>query len=109
VEVEVESFAQLDRALASVADMILLDNMTLDQLRECARRRNAAKSKALLEASGGVTLENVRAIAETGVDSISVVALTHSAVAIDASATVKCRASASTSNDQCQRRWPSSW
>jgi len=83
VEVEVESFAQLDRALAGGLEIILLDNMTLEQLRECVRRRNAANSKALLEASGGVNLTTVRAIAETGVDRISVGALTHSAVALD--------------------------
>ena len=83
VEIEVESFAQLDRALACGPDMILLDNMNLDQLRECVRRRNTAGSKALLEASGGVNLTTVRAIAETGVDRISVGALTHSATALD--------------------------
>jgi nicotinate-nucleotide pyrophosphorylase (carboxylating) len=83
VEIEVETFAQLDRALACGPDMILLDNMTLDQLRECVRRRNAAGSKALLEASGGVNLATVRDIAETSVDRISVGALTHSVTALD--------------------------
>jgi nicotinate-nucleotide pyrophosphorylase (carboxylating) len=83
VEVEVESLVQLDRALASGPNIILLDNMTLDMLRECVRRRNAAGSSIRLEASGGVNLDTVRAIAETGVDRISVGALTHSAVALD--------------------------
>ena len=57
--------------------------MTLENLRECVRRRNAAGSKAALEASGGVNLTTLRAIAETGVDRISIGALTHSAVALD--------------------------
>ncbi len=83
VEVEVESLAQLDRALACGPDIILLDNMTCEMLRECVQRRNAAGSSIRLEASGGVNLDTVRAIAETGVDRISVGALTHSAVALD--------------------------
>jgi nicotinate-nucleotide pyrophosphorylase (carboxylating) len=83
VEVEVESLDQLDRALACGPDIILLDNMTLEQLRDCVRRRNATGVKVLLEASGGVNLQTVRAIAETGVDRISVGALTHSAAALD--------------------------
>jgi nicotinate-nucleotide pyrophosphorylase (carboxylating) len=83
VEIEVESFEQFDRALSCEPDMILLDNMSLDNLRECVRRRNRSGSKVLLEASGGVTLETLRAIATTGVDRISVGALTHSAVALD--------------------------
>ncbi|MFL5341915.1 MAG: carboxylating nicotinate-nucleotide diphosphorylase [Gemmataceae bacterium] len=83
VEVEVDTLDQLDRALACGPDMILLDNMDLNQLGESVRRRNAAGSKALLEASGGVTLTTLRGIAETGVDRISVGALTHSAVALD--------------------------
>jgi nicotinate-nucleotide pyrophosphorylase (carboxylating) len=57
--------------------------MTLDQLREAVRRRNEKAPSLLLEASGGITLDNVRAIAETGVDRISVGALTHSAPALD--------------------------
>jgi nicotinate-nucleotide pyrophosphorylase (carboxylating) len=83
LEIELESLDQLDQALRW-ADIILLDNMDLDQLREAVRRRNEKKPKRiLLEASGGVTLANVRAIAETGVDRISVGALTHSAPALD--------------------------
>jgi nicotinate-nucleotide pyrophosphorylase (carboxylating) len=63
-----------------------LDNMSSDQLREAVRLRNEiASPRLILEASGGVTLENVRAMAETGVDRISVGALTHSARALDIS------------------------
>ncbi len=80
IEVEVDNLEQFDVALEAGADVILLDNFSLDMLRE-AVRRNAGR--ALLEASGGVVLEKVRAIAETGVNMISCGALTHSARAID--------------------------
>ncbi len=86
VELEVESLQQLDEALKLEPDIILLDNMSLDELREAVERRNKLckeDDRILLEASGGVTLENVRAIAATGVDRISVGALTHSAPALD--------------------------
>jgi nicotinate-nucleotide pyrophosphorylase (carboxylating) len=83
VEVEVDTLEQVDQALPSGADIVLLDNMNLDQLREAVGRRNAVAPSVLLEASGGVNLQTVRAIAETGVDRISVGALTHSAVALD--------------------------
>ncbi len=83
VEIEVDSLAQFDRALSCGPDLILLDNMTPDQMRECVKRRDAAHFKVLLEASGGVTLQTLRAIAESGVDRVSVGALTHSAVALD--------------------------
>jgi nicotinate-nucleotide pyrophosphorylase (carboxylating) len=83
VEVEVEGLSQVDAALAARPDIILLDNMTLDHMLEAVRRRNGAAPGVLLEASGGVTLKTVRAIAETGVDRISVGALTHSAPALD--------------------------
>lgn len=83
LEIEVDTLAQLDIALKARPDMVLLDNMSLDQMREAVRRRNAAAPGVLLEASGGVTLATVRAIAETGVDRISVGALTHSAPALD--------------------------
>lgn len=82
-EVEVDTLEQLDEALGGKPDFVLLDNMPLTALREAVRRRNAVAPDVLLEASGGVTLENVRAIAETGVDRISVGALTHSAPALD--------------------------
>src|SRR5262249_35251378 len=83
VEVEVDTLEQLDQALAAHPDVILLDNMPVATLREAVRRRNAVASAVRLEASGGVTLATVRAIAETGVDCISSGALTHSAPALD--------------------------
>jgi nicotinate-nucleotide pyrophosphorylase (carboxylating) len=83
VEVEVESLDQLNDALAVRAEIVLLDNMTLDQLRAAVARRDALAPKVLLEASGGVNLLTVRDIASTGVDRISVGALTHSAPALD--------------------------
>jgi nicotinate-nucleotide pyrophosphorylase (carboxylating) len=83
VEIEVDTLEQMDRALACSPDIVLLDNMTPDLLREAVRRRNAVARQVLLEASGGVTLTTIRAIAETGVDRISVGALTHSAPALD--------------------------
>ena len=82
IEVEVDTLAQLDEALAAGADAILLDNMSLEDLRLA---RSMVGDHIVLEASGGVTLETVRAIAETGVDLISVGALTHSARAVDLS------------------------
>jgi nicotinate-nucleotide pyrophosphorylase (carboxylating) len=80
VEVEVDTIEQLREAIDAGADAILLDNMSLDELRE-AVRINAGR--ALLEASGSATVENVAAIAATGVDLISVGWLTHSAPAVD--------------------------
>lgn len=84
VEIEVETLAQLDEALAHGARMILLDNMDLPMLREAVRRNDAAgDARAVLEISGGVTLDGVRGLAETGVDRISVGALTKDIEAID--------------------------
>jgi nicotinate-nucleotide pyrophosphorylase (carboxylating) len=83
VELEVDSLDQLEQALASRPDFVLLDNMNVDLLRRAVARRNAIAPTIQLEASGGVTLDTVRAIAETGVDRISVGALTHSAKALD--------------------------
>lgn len=83
IEVEVDTLAQLDEALAARPDVVLLDNMTLDDLREAVARRNRAASSVKLEASGGIRLTNVAEVAATGVDRISVGALTHSAVALD--------------------------
>ena len=80
VEVECDDVAQVDAALAAGADVILLDNMSLDAMRACVGR---VAGRVPLEASGGVTLEGVRAIAETGVDRISVGGLTHSTPALD--------------------------
>jgi nicotinate-nucleotide pyrophosphorylase (carboxylating) len=82
VEVECDTLEQVSEALAAGADAILLDNMSLDELRGAVE---LARGRARLEASGGVTLDNVRAIAETGVDEISVGALTHSARSLDVS------------------------
>lgn len=83
IEIECETLAQVEEALAARADSILLDNMSLDDVRRA--RAIAPAGRVLLEVSGGVTLESVRAIAETGVDLISVGALTHSASAVDLS------------------------
>jgi nicotinate-nucleotide pyrophosphorylase (carboxylating) len=80
--VEVRSMAELEEALALKPDFILLDNMTPAELRRAVERTAGAVP---LEASGGVTLETLRAIAETGVDRISVGALTHSVTALDIS------------------------
>jgi nicotinate-nucleotide pyrophosphorylase (carboxylating) len=80
IEVECENVAQVSVALSAGADIVLLDNMTTDDMRVCVAR---AAGRAILEASGGVNLSTVRAIAETGVDWISVGALTHSAPALD--------------------------
>ncbi len=83
VEIEVDSLEQLDDALPANPDIVLLDNMTTDQLREAVARRDRVNAGVQLEASGGVRLGTLRAIAETGVDRISVGALTHSAVNLD--------------------------
>jgi len=80
IEVEVDSLAQLDEALPFAPTAILLDNFNLDALREAVKR---AAGRVTLEASGGVSLDTVRAIADTGVNIISVGALTHSAPALD--------------------------
>jgi nicotinate-nucleotide pyrophosphorylase (carboxylating) len=80
VEVEVDGLDQLAEALEHGPDVVMLDNFSLDDLREAVRR---AHGRAVLEASGGVKLSTVRAIADTGVDVISVGALTHSASVLD--------------------------
>jgi nicotinate-nucleotide pyrophosphorylase (carboxylating) len=80
IEVEVDTLAQLEEALGLGVDVILLDNMSLDDLRRAVA---LTRGRAVLEASGNVTLETVRAIAETGVDTISSGAITHSAVNLD--------------------------
>ena len=82
IEVEVESLEQLDEALALGVDRIMLDNMSLDTMREAVRH---AADRVELEASGGVNLDTVAAVAATGVDLISVGALTHSVSALDIS------------------------
>jgi len=84
IEVEVETLGQFDEALAHGARMVLLDNMDLPTLHEAVRRNEAAgAARATLEISGGVTLESVRALAQTGVDRISIGALTKDVKAID--------------------------
>lgn len=80
VEVEADTLEQVNQAMAAGADIILLDNMSLEQLREAVRMVNG---RARTEASGGVNLQTVRGIAETGVDYISVGAITHSARSVD--------------------------
>jgi nicotinate-nucleotide pyrophosphorylase (carboxylating) len=83
IEVEVDTLDQLDAVLPVRPDIVLLDNMNPDQLREAVARRNAFDPAIELEASGGVNMATVRAIAESGVERISVGALTHSAVSLD--------------------------
>lgn len=80
IEVEADRREQVEQAIASGADVIMLDNMPLDLMHDCVQ---LVAGRAIVEASGGVTLDRVRAIAETGVDWISVGALTHSAPALD--------------------------
>jgi nicotinate-nucleotide pyrophosphorylase (carboxylating) len=89
VEIECRDATDVDAALAAGADRLLLDNMDLDGLRAAVAARDTAASEATLEASGGVTLDTVAAIAATGVDFISVGALTHSAPALDLSMLVE--------------------
>lgn len=82
VEIEVESVEQAREALSAGADIIMLDNMNLEDMKLVV---GLAQGRALIEASGGITLDNVRAVAETGVDLISIGALTHSVKALDIS------------------------
>lgn len=80
IEVEVDTLAQLEEALSLGVDHILLDNMSSDELKQAVE---LARGRAVLEASGGVTHETVRAVAESGVDYISSGAITHSAKSLD--------------------------
>jgi nicotinate-nucleotide pyrophosphorylase (carboxylating) len=82
VEVEVGSVSEALEAVEAGADIIMLDNMTLEDMRKAVK---SIHGRALIEASGGITLDNIRAVAETGVDFISIGALTHSARALDIS------------------------
>src|SRR5262249_53127180 len=82
-QVEVDGLDQLEAALACRPDMVLLDNMSPTLMRQAVSMRDAKAPGVLLEASGGVNLQTARAIAESGVDRISVGALTHSAPALD--------------------------
>ena len=85
IEVEVERFDQLEEALEACADIIMLDNMKPDMMTEAVRRIKSAAPHVTVEASGSVTLESVKRIAETGVDVISVGRLTHSVPHLDIS------------------------
>jgi nicotinate-nucleotide pyrophosphorylase (carboxylating) len=89
IEVEVRSHEEMEMALQHGAEAILLDNMTPEAVRAAVERVQRHSRRIPLEASGGITLENVRAFAETGVDYISVGALTHSAPAVDMSLRVQ--------------------
>jgi len=80
MQIEVENLSQLRKALDAGATLILLDNMSLDQMREAVK---LAGDRAELEASGGITLENVHAVAETGVHRISIGGLTKDLRAVD--------------------------
>jgi nicotinate-nucleotide pyrophosphorylase (carboxylating) len=80
IEVEVRTVSEALEVVEAGADIIMLDNMNLEDMREAVKSING---RALIEASGGITLDNVRAVAETGVDFISIGALTHSAKALD--------------------------
>ena len=82
IEVEVETLKQVEEAVAAGADIVMLDNMTPSEMAEAVR---VVGGRALTEASGGITLENVREVAATGVDRISVGALTHSVTGLDIS------------------------
>ena len=88
IEVEVKNLVEVEEALAAGADVIMLDNMSVDAMKQAVQRIGG---RALVEASGNVTLATVRAIAETGIDFISAGALTHSARAADISLKVKRR------------------
>lgn len=83
IEVEVDTFAQFADALEGEPNVVLLDNMDIATLRRCIALRDTTAPEVALEASGGVSLANVAAVAATGVDRISVGAITHSAPALD--------------------------
>jgi nicotinate-nucleotide pyrophosphorylase (carboxylating) len=80
VEVECSTFAEVDEALAAGAEIVLLDNMSIEQMTQAVQRIGG---RALVEASGGINLNNVAAVAATGIDIISIGALTHSVPAVD--------------------------
>ena len=83
VEIEVDSIAQLQDVLPAEPDIVLLDNFTIEQLREAVTIRDTAKSLVELEASGNVRIDTIGEIAATGVDRISSGALTHQATSLD--------------------------
>lgn len=86
IEVEVESFDDVREAIDAGADSVLLDNMTVDEMKKAVE---FIKGRVLVEASGGINLDNIKGIADTGVDFISIGALTHSVKAVDLSLEVK--------------------
>lgn len=83
IEIEVDTISQLEEVLAEGADVVLLDNMPIPMLQDAIKQVRASRPSMIVEASGGVNLSTVRAIAQTGVDLISVGALTHSAPVFD--------------------------
>ncbi|MBI5409599.1 MAG: carboxylating nicotinate-nucleotide diphosphorylase [Nitrospirae bacterium] len=85
IEIEVKDIPEVKEALSSRADVIMLDNMPVDMMKKAVSIIRSKNPEVIIEASGNVTLENVRSIAETGVDLISIGALTHSAPAADVS------------------------
>jgi nicotinate-nucleotide pyrophosphorylase (carboxylating) len=89
IEVEVANNSQLREAIAARADVIMLDNMAVDEIRESVKLIRDQAPGVLIEVSGGVTIDNVRAFAECGVDLISVGAITHSAAAVDISLKIR--------------------
>ncbi len=86
IEIEVANLKEVEEAVNAAADIIMLDNMTQKEIRQAVQM---IKGKARIEASGGITLQNVRSVAETGVDIISIGALTHSVKALDISLKLK--------------------
>ena len=89
IEIEAENLSDVTEAVSAGVDIIMLDNMSLDEMRQAVELVGKGVRKIAIEASGGVTLENVKRIAQTGVDRISVGALTHSAPALDISLEVE--------------------
>jgi nicotinate-nucleotide pyrophosphorylase (carboxylating) len=83
VEVEVTNMAELKEAIEAGADVVMLDNMRIEEMKEAVEYVRSIKPNVIVEASGGVSLENIKEVASTGVDIISVGALTHSATAVD--------------------------
>jgi nicotinate-nucleotide pyrophosphorylase (carboxylating) len=82
IEIEVRTVSEALEAVEAGVDIVMLDNMNVEDMRKAVK---SIRGRALIEASGGITLDSVRAVAETGVDFISIGALTHSARALDMS------------------------
>jgi nicotinate-nucleotide pyrophosphorylase (carboxylating) len=82
IEIEVRTVSEALEAVEAGVDIVMLDNMSVEDMRKAVK---SIRGRALIEASGGITLDSVRAVAETGVDFISIGALTHSARALDMS------------------------